>query len=255
MSQPLEYQIKVSLADHKVTLLHNGVVEFEAPAAIGTDENPTPTGTFYYTDPLDLAHASPAPRYGVFAIGLSGHSNTLSEFTGGDGQIAIHGTNDPGTIGDGGLARLRAGEQRRDPEARAAAARHARRHQLARRTGAQPIVSVADSVASTVVSAHSDTLSHSPAATARPSRTAAAGAERRRRAAGPEPATGNSGDDRLNVRHLHQVVDSAPPSRAPHTAPLHRYSCGSNPSGSEKGSLSGSTSTVASTPNSAASPS
>src|SRR5438445_1560341 len=43
VSKPLEYQIKVTLADHKLTLLHNGVVQFEAPAAIGTDENPTPT--------------------------------------------------------------------------------------------------------------------------------------------------------------------------------------------------------------------
>jgi lipoprotein-anchoring transpeptidase ErfK/SrfK len=98
VSKPLEYQIKVTLADHKLTLLHNGVVQFEAPAAIGTDENPTPTGTFYYTDPLDLA-TQPGTAYGVFAIGLSGHSNTLSEFAGGDGQIAIHGTNDPSTIG------------------------------------------------------------------------------------------------------------------------------------------------------------
>jgi lipoprotein-anchoring transpeptidase ErfK/SrfK len=98
VSQPLEYQVKVSLADHKVTLLHNGAVDLEAPAAIGTAENPTPTGTFYYTDPLDLA-TQPGTAYGVFAIGLSGHSNTLSEFAGGDGQIAIHGTNDPSTIG------------------------------------------------------------------------------------------------------------------------------------------------------------
>jgi lipoprotein-anchoring transpeptidase ErfK/SrfK len=98
VSPPLEYQIKVSLAEHKVTLLHNGAVELEAPAAIGTAENPTPTGTFYYTDPLDLA-TEPDTAYGVFAIGLSGHSNTLSEFAGGDGQIAIHGTNDPSTIG------------------------------------------------------------------------------------------------------------------------------------------------------------
>jgi lipoprotein-anchoring transpeptidase ErfK/SrfK len=98
VSQPLEYQIKVSLADHKVTLLHNGVVELEAPAAIGTAEDPTPTGTFYYTDPLDLEN-QPGTGYGVFAIGLSGHSNTLSEFNGGDGQIAIHGTDDEGTIG------------------------------------------------------------------------------------------------------------------------------------------------------------
>ena len=98
MSQPLEYQIKVNLADHKLTLLHNGAVEFEVPAATGTDENPTPTGTFFFTDPLDLA-TQPGSAYGVFAIGLSGHSNTLSEFAGGDGQIAIHGTNDPSTIG------------------------------------------------------------------------------------------------------------------------------------------------------------
>jgi lipoprotein-anchoring transpeptidase ErfK/SrfK len=98
ISQPLEYQIKVSLADKKLWLLENGAVQFEEPAAIGTDENPTPTGVFYYTDPLDLA-TQPGTAYGVFAIGLSGHSNTLSEFAGGDGQIAVHGTNDPGTIG------------------------------------------------------------------------------------------------------------------------------------------------------------
>jgi lipoprotein-anchoring transpeptidase ErfK/SrfK len=98
VSQPLDYQIKVTLADRTLTLLHNGVVQFQVPAAIGTDENPTPTGTFFYTDPLDLA-TQPGTAYGVFAIGLSGHSNTLSEFAGGDGQIAIHGTNDPGTIG------------------------------------------------------------------------------------------------------------------------------------------------------------
>jgi lipoprotein-anchoring transpeptidase ErfK/SrfK len=99
LGTPLDYQITVSLADRTLTLLHNGAVEFTEPAAIGTDENPTPTGTFYYTDPLDLAD-QPGTAYGVFAIGLSGHSNTLSEFAGGDGQIAIHGTNDPGTIGE-----------------------------------------------------------------------------------------------------------------------------------------------------------
>ena len=95
---PLDYQVKVSLAARKLWLMKDGVVQFDAPAAIGTDENPTPTGIFYYTDPLDL-HNQPGTGYGVFAIGLSGHSNTLSEFAGGDGQIAVHGTNDPGTIG------------------------------------------------------------------------------------------------------------------------------------------------------------
>jgi lipoprotein-anchoring transpeptidase ErfK/SrfK len=98
LSKPLDWQVEVSLAAHTLTLLHDGVVQFVEPAATGSDDNPTPTGTFYYTDPLDLAN-QPGTAYGVFAIGLSGHSNTLSEFAGGDGQIAVHGTNDPGTIG------------------------------------------------------------------------------------------------------------------------------------------------------------
>lgn len=98
VSTPLEWQIRVSLADHHLWLLHNGVVEFDDGVAIGTEQYPTPTGTFYITDPLDL-HKSPNQGYGVFALGLSGHSDVLTEFGGGDGQIAIHGTNNPGDIG------------------------------------------------------------------------------------------------------------------------------------------------------------
>src|SRR5215207_7863500 len=98
VSQPLDHQIKVSLADNKLTLLKDGVVQWDTPAAIGTGDTPTPTGTFYYTDPLDLA-TQPGTGYGVFAIGLSGHSNVLQTFAGGDGQIAVHGTDDTSTIG------------------------------------------------------------------------------------------------------------------------------------------------------------
>ena len=98
LGKPLEYQIKVSLSDHKLTLLKNGVVQFDAPAATGTGDTPTPTGTFYYTDPLDL-HKQPGTGYGVFAIGLSGHSNVLQTFAGSNGQIAVHGTDDTGSIG------------------------------------------------------------------------------------------------------------------------------------------------------------
>jgi lipoprotein-anchoring transpeptidase ErfK/SrfK len=98
VSNPLEYAVRVSLADHKIWVLHNGVVELTADVAIGTSQYPTPTGTFYFTDPVDL-HAQPNTAYGAFAYGLSGHSDVLTEFGGGDGQIAIHGTNDPSGIG------------------------------------------------------------------------------------------------------------------------------------------------------------
>jgi lipoprotein-anchoring transpeptidase ErfK/SrfK len=98
VSAPLEWKIRVSLADRSLVLLHNDVVDFETGVAIGTEQYPTPTGTFYITDPVDL-HDTPNLGYGVFALGLSGHSDVLTEFLGGDGQIAIHGTNNPGDIG------------------------------------------------------------------------------------------------------------------------------------------------------------
>jgi len=98
LGQPLQYQVKITIAEHKLTVLKNGAVVFDAPAAVGTSDDPTPTGTFFYTDPLDLAN-DPGTAYGVYAIGLSGHSNALSEFAGGDAEIAIHGTNDPSSIG------------------------------------------------------------------------------------------------------------------------------------------------------------
>ncbi|HXY95080.1 MAG TPA: L,D-transpeptidase [Acidimicrobiia bacterium] len=98
VSNPLEWQIRVSLADHHLWLFHNGAIDFETDVAIGTQQYPTPTGTFYITDPVDL-HKTPNLGYGVFALGLSGHSDVLTEFGGGDGQIAIHGDNNPGDMG------------------------------------------------------------------------------------------------------------------------------------------------------------
>ena len=66
-------------------------------AAVGSAENPTPTGSFFVVDKLDTANGGGA--YGPYAFGLSAHSDTLTEFAGGDGQIGIHGTNDPSSLG------------------------------------------------------------------------------------------------------------------------------------------------------------
>ena len=69
-----------------------------APDAVGSPATPTPVGTFYITDPIDLA-ANPTGVYGTFALGLSAYSEALDSFKGTIPQIAIHGTNVPGSIG------------------------------------------------------------------------------------------------------------------------------------------------------------
>ncbi len=72
-------------------------VVLETPVAVGAPDAPTPTGTFAVIDRLQSP--DPASPYGPFALGLSAHSDTFSEFAGGDGQIGIHGTDDPSSIG------------------------------------------------------------------------------------------------------------------------------------------------------------
>jgi len=67
------------------------------PVAVGTATNPTPTGATYLTELIQ--NVEPDGAYGPYAFGLALHSDTLSEFEGGDGQVGIHGTNQPRLIG------------------------------------------------------------------------------------------------------------------------------------------------------------
>jgi lipoprotein-anchoring transpeptidase ErfK/SrfK len=89
--------IHVDLAARQLTLVVAGEVVLQAPVAIGTPDAPTPTGTFFVVDKLATPDGDGA--YGPFALGLSGHSEVLTEFGGGDGQVGLHGTDDPTSIG------------------------------------------------------------------------------------------------------------------------------------------------------------
>ncbi len=93
-----DYEIKIELGAHKLTLLKLGQPVLDSGVVIGKDKTPTPPGTFFVTDPLDL-HSQPDAGYGVFALGISGFSNVLTSFKGGPGQLAVHGTNDPSQVG------------------------------------------------------------------------------------------------------------------------------------------------------------
>lgn len=89
--------IEVDLATRTLTLKDGDEVLASTPIAVGTPENPTPTGDFYVVD--KLVTDEPGGAYGPYALGLSAYSETLTEFGGGDGQVGIHGTNDPSSIG------------------------------------------------------------------------------------------------------------------------------------------------------------
>lgn len=95
--QEVDEVIEIDLSARTLTLFDDGVAVMTTPVAVGTKDAPTPIGAFYVVD--KLATGNPDDVYGPFAFGLSAHSDVLTEFAGGDGQVGIHGTNDPGSIG------------------------------------------------------------------------------------------------------------------------------------------------------------
>ena len=90
-------ELRIDLEARTLKLFDGGAEVLSTPVAIGSEEAPTPTGRFSITDKLVTGNDGGA--YGPFALGLSGHSEVLTEFAGGDGQIGIHGTNAPESIG------------------------------------------------------------------------------------------------------------------------------------------------------------
>ena len=95
--EPVFGKIEVSLAKRTITLLQSGKPVATSAVAVGSKQNPTPTGNFYVVD--RVKPSNPKGAYGAMALGLSAHSDTLSEFGNGDGQIGIHGTNEKDSIG------------------------------------------------------------------------------------------------------------------------------------------------------------
>ena len=92
-----DFRVVVKLAAHTLDVYRSGVDVDHATVAIGLPSSPTPPGSFYITELLKAP--DPTGAYGPYAFGLSDFSNTYTEFDGGPGQVAIHGTNQPGLVG------------------------------------------------------------------------------------------------------------------------------------------------------------
>jgi lipoprotein-anchoring transpeptidase ErfK/SrfK len=90
-------RIEVSRAHKTLTVLRSGTAVVSYTVAVGAPSTPTPKGLFSITDRLPTL--DPYGPYGPYAFGLSGYSNVLTSFDGGDGVIGIHGTNADWSIG------------------------------------------------------------------------------------------------------------------------------------------------------------
>jgi len=91
-------RIAIDLGDRRLRVLRNGRRVMNASIAIGKPGTPTPTGrSFAIAERIDTH--SPGGFLGPIVMPLTGFSETLNEFAGGDGRVAIHGTSLPALIG------------------------------------------------------------------------------------------------------------------------------------------------------------
>lgn len=89
-------EVRADLSEHRIEVRRGDRVLFRASAATGAPGSPTPVGRYFVTDRVAFPSGG---SYGTFAFGISGIQTDLpAGWTGGD-QLAIHGTDAPGTIG------------------------------------------------------------------------------------------------------------------------------------------------------------
>lgn len=81
----------------RLTVFHGEESIFSTAVAPGRDSSPTPLGAFYVD--ILTRPTNPNGPYGPFQVSVTGFSEVYESFGGGNGQIAVHGTNRPELIG------------------------------------------------------------------------------------------------------------------------------------------------------------
>ena len=92
----LPYRIVVERCARRLTVFDRGRVVLRTVVAVGRPQYPTPLGEFYvdYVYPFSMSSG-----YGPWLLSVAGFSDVLTNFAGGRGQIAIHGTNARWSLG------------------------------------------------------------------------------------------------------------------------------------------------------------
>jgi len=82
------WHIVVDTSSRRVVVYEDGRSVRTMQAVVGTPATPTPHGSFFVEEAIQLAAGDVG---GPFALALSARSNVLQEFDGGPGQTALHG--------------------------------------------------------------------------------------------------------------------------------------------------------------------
>lgn len=90
-------RVLIDQSDRRLTVFRRGRVLTRVPIAVGKPSTPTPTGRFAVAEMIRTR--TPGAFLGPIVFPLTGYSNVLNEFAGGNGRVAMHGTSLPQLIG------------------------------------------------------------------------------------------------------------------------------------------------------------
>jgi lipoprotein-anchoring transpeptidase ErfK/SrfK len=91
------YHLLVDTNAQHLTAFDGAQKVLDADVATGLSGTPTPLGHFFLDGIVQVT--DPSGPYGPYQLSVAAFSDVLHSFGGGNGQIAIHGTNAPGAIG------------------------------------------------------------------------------------------------------------------------------------------------------------
>jgi hypothetical protein len=94
-------EVHIDLSKHWVSVTKFGKPLYGIRAGVGASYSPTPPGRYFVTDRIPFYAGS---VLGTFAFGISGIQPHLPAGWSGGNQLAIHGTNEPWTIGENASA-------------------------------------------------------------------------------------------------------------------------------------------------------
>ena len=94
--RPVRTRLDVDLSKRRLSFFRDGRLILATTAGVGAPETPTPIGRYFVNQRLHAA--DPTGPYGAGGIGISAFSPVLIDWAQG-GPIAIHGTNDPSSVG------------------------------------------------------------------------------------------------------------------------------------------------------------
>jgi lipoprotein-anchoring transpeptidase ErfK/SrfK len=93
-----DYRIEINRQTFTLQVFNRNKVVRDVKIGVGDDETPTPQGIYYTL--YAGQPKKPNTVYGAYVIGLSGFSEVLDDFKGGEARLGLHGTNRPDLLGE-----------------------------------------------------------------------------------------------------------------------------------------------------------